>query len=156
MMLRQAFGGAKLMKFIGIGVLALALAAIGGLFYLAQKSKTGEAPGLTGGRLAPCPSSPNCVSSEPGTPESHRADPLPADAWGRLPEILRAEGGEIITQTEDYIAATFTTKLMGYVDDVELRRAADAVHIRSASRVGYGDQGVNAKRAAALLAAASR
>jgi uncharacterized protein (DUF1499 family) len=42
---------------------------------------------------------------------------------------------------------------MGYVDDVEFRKAADGVHVRSASRVGYGDMGANKKRVEALRAA---
>ena len=143
------------MKILLIAVVLLVLLAAGGLYYLGLKSKEGAAPGLVDGRLSPCPSSPNCVLSELGAPESHKAAPLPADAWDRLPAIIEAAGGVIVTQTDDYIASTFTTKIMGYVDDVEFRRAPDAVHIRSASRVGYSDQGLNKKRAAALLAAAS-
>lgn len=59
-------------------------------------------------------------------------------------------GGVVTQQSDDYIAAEFTSLLMRYVDDVELRLANDAVHVRSASRVGYSDMGANRDRVEAL------
>lgn len=134
-------------------VLIAAIAAAGGLFVLAQQSKSGAAPGLANGALSPCPSSPNCVSSEAGTPESHEVPALPLSAWAALPGVVKAEGGDIVVTDDAYIAATFRTSLFGFVDDVEFRLAEDAVHVRSASRVGHSDMGANAKRVEALRAA---
>ena len=139
-------------------VLIAAIGAAGGLFVLAQQSKNGAAPGLAnglanGGALSPCPSSPNCVSSEAGTPESHAIPALPLSAWAALPGVIKAEGGDIVVTGDAYIAATFRTSLFGFVDDVEFRLAEDAVHVRSASRVGHSDMGANAKRVEALRAA---
>ena len=134
-------------------VLIAAIAAAGGLFVLAQQSKSGAAPGLANGALSPCPSSPNCVSSEAGTPESHAVPALPLSAWAALPGVVKAEGGDIVVTDDAYIAATFRTSLFGFVDDVEFRLAEDAVHVRSASRVGHSDMGANAKRVEALRAA---
>lgn len=133
----------------------LALGAVGtlgvaGFFALGQYSKSGSAPGLVDGSLAPCPDSPNCVSSEPGTPEEKSVTPLPLDSWDRLETVITALGGTITVSTPDYIAAEFTSDTFGFVDDLELRRAADVVHVRSASRVGYSDGGVNAARVARL------
>ncbi|MEO1014313.1 MAG: DUF1499 domain-containing protein [Pseudomonadota bacterium] len=137
-----------------IGLLIVIALIAGGLFYLAQQSKSGAAPGLASdGRLTPCPSSPNCVTSEAGADEGHAIAALPADAWEKLPAAIEAAGGKIVRQEADYIAAEFKTKIMGFIDDVEFRRAEDVVHVRSASRVGESDFGENAKRVEALRAA---
>ena len=129
------------MKFVFIGVALLAVLGLGGLFYLGQKSQGGAALGLVEGRLAPCPSSPNCVSSEADVPDEKRVDPLPVSAWARLPALIVEMGGAVTTQDETYIAAEFTSSTFKFVDDVEFRLADDAVHVRSASRVGYSDRG---------------
>ncbi len=124
-----------------------------GAVLLSYKSKSGSALGLMDGALAPCPSTPNCVSSEAGTPPSHLIEPLNAEHWDNLPAVITQSGGTIMSQTEDYIAAEFTTPLLRFVDDVEFRKADTAVHIRSASRVGKSDLGANAKRVEQLRAA---
>lgn len=141
------------MKVFVLVILALFIAALGGLVFLAQKSRAGMPPGLVDGALAPCPSSPNCVSSEPGTPERHAIAPLPLSAWPLLPDIVSEQGGAIVDVKEDYLATEFSSKLLGFVDDVEFRKTDEAVHVRSASRVGYGDMGANRKRVRALRAA---
>ncbi|MCK5747936.1 MAG: DUF1499 domain-containing protein [Oricola sp.] len=141
------------MKILGLAVLVLVVAVAGGLIFLAQKSKSGSPPGIVGGKLAPCPSSPNCVSSEEGTDDAHRVAALSGIAWDRLPDLIQAEGGRIVERKDDYLAAEFSTKLMGFVDDVEFRKAEDTTHVRSASRVGRSDFGANRKRVEALRAA---
>ena len=45
-------------------------------FFLGYQSQRGEAKGIMDGQLAKCPSSPNCASSETGTPDGKRVDPL--------------------------------------------------------------------------------
>lgn len=141
------------MKIFALIVLALLVAASSGFLFLAQKSKSGKPQGLVNGALAACPSSPNCVSSEDGTPDNRGVDPFPVSAWERLSDVIAGAGGVITETREDYIAAEFSSKLMGFVDDVEFRKGDDAVHVRSASRVGYSDRGVNRKRVEALRAA---
>lgn len=143
------------MKILGLLVLVVLIAGAAGFFFLAQKSKSGTPPGLVEGKLAPCPTSPNCVSSEAGTDESHLVAPLPADSWERLPGAIEAAGGRIVELRDDYIAAAFATKLMGYVDDVEFRKTEEMAHVRSASRVGHSDMGANRKRVEALRAGLS-
>ncbi len=56
--------------------------------------------------------------------------------------------GSIQVENEDYLAATFTSSFFRFVDDLEIRIHADQnmIHIRSASRVGHSDGGVNKKR----------
>lgn len=133
-----------------LGTVGVALAATGGFFALGQYSQRGSAPGLVDGTLSPCPGSPNCVSSEDGTPSEKRVEPLPLDSWDELPRVIAEMEGDIIVSRDDYIAAEFTSATFGFVDDLELRKGEDAVHVRSASRVGYSDGGVNAARVAEL------
>jgi len=142
----------KFLKYALYTVLALTLLGIGGFIYLGQSSQTGTAPGLAGGQLAPCPDAPNCVSSEAGTPSDKAVDPLAADDWANLPEAIAAMGGEVTAQDEAYLAAEFTSATFGFVDDIEFRLADDSVHVRSGSRVGYSDGGVNSARVKELRA----
>jgi len=104
------------------------------------------------GKLRACPKSPNCVSSE-GHSTSSRVEPLtfqglPEKAWGDLKETIRDMGGKIQEDQGGYLWATFTSKLFRFVDDVEFRMVSTdgIIHVRSGSRVGYSDLGVNRRR----------
>lgn len=134
------------MKKILYVLIALFLLGVAGLFYLGQKSQEGDAPGLVDGSMAPCPASPNCVSSETETAGEQKVEPLPVTVWEDVPAIVADLGGAVIIQDEDYIAAEFPESIFHFVDDVEFRLAEDAVHVRSASRVGQSDFGVNKAR----------
>lgn len=109
--------------------------------------------GVVEGRLAPCPRSPNCVATQSGD-EKQRMSPFPfrdspAEAMARLKRIVRAmPRARVVTATDDYLHAEFTSALFRFVDDVEflIDRDARAVHFRSASRAGYSDLGVNRRR----------
>ena len=129
----------------GLGVLGGA-----GFFALGQYSQGGTAPGLVNGTLAPCPDTPNCVSSEAGTAPEKLVEPFSPEVWEALPDAIAAMGGEVTRSEDDYLAAEFTSATFGFVDDLELRKADDSVQVRSASRVGYSDRGVNAARVAEL------
>jgi uncharacterized protein (DUF1499 family) len=107
---------------------------------------------LVNGRLRACPSSPNCVSSESDSASS-RVEPLtfkvpPEKAWSDLKKTIREMEGKIQEEHDGYLWTTFTTRLFRFVDDVEFRMvSADRmIHVRSGSRVGYSDLGVNRKR----------
>ncbi len=121
---------------------------------LGHGSKSGRAPGLVSGTLAPCPDKPNCVCSEFGGAAAHSIAPLdysdapPQKAWGDILQIIKELGGEAVVANDEYIAATFSSSLFGFVDDVECRLDAsqEQIQIRSASRVGHSDLGVNRKR----------
>ncbi len=115
------------------------------------------------GRLAPCPDSPNCVSSE-ATDEVHaiaayRIQGDATAAWqaleSQLAELPRVE---VVTDEGGYLHAVFTTRLMRYRDDVEfeLDAAAGVIRVRSASRVGYGDMGANRERIESIRAALAK
>lgn len=132
----------------------LIIAAIAILFFLlGLKSQKGIAPGMEGGRLKDCGVAPNCASSETGTQPEKSVAPLNASLTQARQAVI-ATGGTITAETDSYISATYMSKIFKFVDDVELRSGDDGiVHIRSGSRVGYSDRGVNKKRIAAIRAA---
>lgn len=111
--------------------------------------------GVKDGRLAPCKRSPNCVSSQadPADREHHIA-PIPFR--GSMADLRKAvesmERSTVIRAERNYLYAEYRTKLLRYVDDLELYydEAAGLVHVRSASRLGRRDFGVNRKRVEAL------
>jgi uncharacterized protein (DUF1499 family) len=108
--------------------------------------------GVEKGKLKKCPHTPNCVSSQ--EEGSHFIEPIPfkgtlEDARRALLDILKKmKRTEVITSQENYIHAESTSLLFRFVDDVEfyLDDSAKLIHVRSASRVGRSDLGVNRKR----------
>jgi uncharacterized protein (DUF1499 family) len=119
-------------------------------------SFSGQRPqhlGVTEGKLAACPNSPNCVSSQAPDASHHVAAMTyggsVGDALAKLQRVIKAmEGSEIVTITDNYLHAEFTSKLMGFVDDLECYLPAEKslIHIRSASRLGQSDLGANRAR----------
>jgi uncharacterized protein (DUF1499 family) len=121
--------------------------------------------GVRDGRLALCPTSPNCVSSQAAPDDAeHHVAPLafpasaqgdPARTWAQLEAAVRSlERTVVVTLRPDYLHAECSSALLGFVDDLEclLDRGARVVHVRSASRVGYSDLGVNRRRVEELRA----
>ncbi|MCP2730161.1 DUF1499 domain-containing protein [Limnofasciculus baicalensis] len=115
--------------------------------------------GVNSGKLAPCPNSPNCVSSQ-SQDVQHKIEPLtykssPQQVMANLKTVIEnMERTKIIAENDNYLYAEFTSKLMGYVDDVEfyLDSSANIIHVRSASRLGKSDLGVNRKRVETIRA----
>jgi uncharacterized protein (DUF1499 family) len=116
--------------------------------------------GVSGARLAPCPSSPNCVSSD-AADTGHRVPPFrlavpAAEGWDAARQaILELPRTRIVNETSEYLRAECRSALLGFMDDLELHlRPTDGViAVRSASRLGYSDLGVNGRRVARLRAA---
>ena len=114
----------------------------------------GERPanlGVTNGTLTVCPGSPNCVSSQAGD-ERHRIEPFatggdPDAAFARLIELVRRRpDATVIDSIGGYLRVELRTTF--FVDDAEflLDRERRLIHLRSASRVGYSDLGLNRRR----------
>jgi len=106
--------------------------------------------GLVNGRLRACPYTPNCVCTESG---SDATSPLPFStsseaAWQDAQAAIDTCGGKAQTVDHTYLHATFVSRVFGFVDDLELRldTGAGVIHVRSASRLGRFDLGVNRKR----------
>ena len=105
------------------------------------------------GRLAPCPDSPNCVSSDAADPPHHVpafAIIVPASvAWRRVREVVTDMPRTTITAvTDNYLHAECRSAVFRFVDDLELelRPGENIIAVRSASRIGYSDFGVNRSR----------
>lgn len=104
-------------------------------------------------RLAPCPDSPNCVSSDAADP-AHYTAPfaiiLPAnEAWAQVREAVKEiPRTEITTQMDFYLRAECRSAVFRFVDEVELelRVGEGIIAVRSASRKGYSDFGANRRR----------
>ncbi|HIN32340.1 MAG TPA: DUF1499 domain-containing protein [Nitrospirales bacterium] len=103
--------------------------------------------------LPPCPDRPNCVSSQ-ATDSSHFIAPIrfpgsPADAWAVLKFALQSlPRTRVIEESGWYLRAEVKSRVFGFIDDVEflLDVQKGVIHVRSASRIGYGDLGVNRNR----------
>jgi uncharacterized protein (DUF1499 family) len=146
--------GTKILKILLITITSLALLLIAALFILGYMSQSNEANGLVEGRLTRCPDTPNCICSEFVPDAVHYIEPIVISAGDaahilmRLKAIRREMGGTIQVEKADYLAATFTSSIFRFVDDLEIRidTGQKMIHMRSASRVGHGDGGVNRKR----------
>ncbi|MBF2008872.1 MAG: DUF1499 domain-containing protein [Chlorogloeopsis fritschii C42_A2020_084] len=109
--------------------------------------------GVRDGKLASCPTSPNCVSSQ-STDAVHKIAPLtytstPEQALADIKSVIQSlPRTKIITESNDYLYAEFKSALMGFVDDVEfyVDRNANVIHVCFASRLGQSDLGVNRQR----------
>lgn len=142
--------------------LRLARAVLVAFAVLALLSMTGSMPnnlGLSAGRLAPCPGSPNCVSSAATDPR-HAIAPFALD---RSPGAAKEEfkraiatlpRAKLISETENYLHFEFRSLVFRFVDDVEfhLDAATKTIQVRSASRAGHSDFGVNRRRVEAIRA----
>ena len=112
--------------------------------------------GAIDGRLAPCKRTPNCVSSQADADKDagHYIAPIriagsPGGAWAALKSsLLSMPRVSIVADKDDYLYAEFASRTMGFVDDVEflLDGKAGVIHVRSASRLGRSDFGVNRDR----------
>mmetsp|Transcript_30474 Transcript_30474/g.50480 ORF Transcript_30474/g.50480 Transcript_30474/m.50480 type:complete len:273 (+) Transcript_30474:62-880(+) len=116
--------------------------------------------GLQGnGKLASCNYELNCFSTSGD--DSHLLKQwrpkAGSNAMGDLMEAVKAyppfqariDGGgfKIITASSDYLYVQFESLRKGFIDDVEFAiTQAGGVQVRSSSRIGYLDLGVNAKR----------
>src|SRR5947207_1173803 len=150
---------------IVVVLLVVVAVAVGQLGFLQGTPPTDL--GVRDGRLKPPSLTENSVTSQaslyPDHPQRKYADIAPLPVKGEGPATLAKikaivdgmEGAKVIKSEPGYLYAQFTTRLMKYVDDVEFwfDPAANVIQVRSASRVGRGDMGVNRKRIEAVRAA---
>ncbi len=143
---------------VGVALLAVAVLAAGwaGLF-----AGTRPALGVGDGLLMPCPSSSNCVATQADPADAgHHIAPIvfrtdATNAWAALVDAVgRSERAVIVAERPGYLHAEFSSRVLGFVDDVEFQLDAGAkrIHVRSASRLGRGDFGVNRVRIEAIRA----
>jgi uncharacterized protein (DUF1499 family) len=156
-----------IVKWFIIAVLLLVVVAVaaGQLGFLQGTPPTDL--GVRDGKLKPPSMTENSVTSQaalyPDHPQRKYADIAPLRVKGDGPAALARikavvegmDGAKVVKSEPDYLYAQFTTRLMKYVDDVEFwyDPSAKVIQVRSASRVGRGDMGVNRKRIEAVRAA---
>ena len=115
--------------------------------------------GISNGCLADCPDSPNCVCSD-NVGTAHAIEPFhlnnaTAGAWSRIERIVRElPRTRVVSCSTDYLHAECSSAFFGFVDDLELhlRWNEGTIAVRSASRLGYSDLGVNRRRVERLRA----
>ncbi len=135
----------------GFQVMLVLLAAVSFGSTRPEASDVNESP------LKPCPNSPNCVSSE-ASESGQRVSPFrlkssSPDAWQALRDLVAATPRTVVvTITDTYLHAESRSRFWKFVDDLELSlNPSDGwIQVRSASRVGYSDLGVNRRRVEAL------
>jgi uncharacterized protein (DUF1499 family) len=118
---------------------------------------------MNGAELRPCPDKPNCVQTYNPLDTSHFQLPLKSkenDTQTKLAitAAINETGGTIISEAAAepsgyYLHAEYESSWLKFVDDIEVVIKDKLIHIRSASRLGYSDLGVNAERFDELKAA---
>ena len=104
--------------------------------------------GMQGGHLSPCP----------GPAHGARVDWAVTDSGAALESLTTliesTPNAEVISRQEDYLHATFSSRIFGFIDDLELYASApNQLEARSISRLGDSDLGVNARRLQTLAQA---
>ena len=135
----------------------LPILLLAGSQILAASSATGSGnPDPLSERLAPCPSSPNCVSSQ-AKAGSQAIPPIPYTGFSEAvlkdleTVIKKMKRSRIVSKSSATLHAEFRT-ILGFVDDVEflVDEERQVIHMRSASRFGFWDLGVNRRRLEAI------
>lgn len=108
---------------------------------------------MTDKSLSPCGDKPNCVSTL-DTREKHAIDAFTLTEGTTIEaiesEALKLKGAKTATKADNYLRIECTSTIMRFVDDLELRIDGNNLIVRSESRVGHSDFGVNRKRADSL------
>jgi uncharacterized protein (DUF1499 family) len=143
---------------VALIALTIAIGAPMGLF-------SGTRPdnlGVHDGHLAPPKPTPNNVNSQidKSADTQHYIEPLrysgdARKAWAALRQVIDGmPRAKVVTAEPNYLYVEFTSKLMGYVDDTEfyLDEKAGVIQVRSASRLGRSDFGVNRQRIESIRA----
>ena len=132
------------------------------VFAVALGACTGTPPatlGVVDGELAPCPSTPNCVHTADGVPEGVlpiALDPAAIDVWQKVQDaVANMPRTAVVSTTDRYLHAQETSRIFRFVDDLELLWMPERSElvVRSASRLGSGDLGVNRRRVERLRTA---
>jgi len=129
-----------LLLIIGLGIFLVGCAA--------------QVTAYDGTKLGDCPASPNCVCSEMDPDSDSHVEPFqipagtsPEGAFETLADLV-SPSASIEVREPDYFHAVYKTNWLRFRDDLEARLDAEAgqIHVRSASRLGHSDLGLNRRR----------
>ncbi|MCK9174461.1 MAG: DUF1499 domain-containing protein [Desulforhopalus sp.] len=126
------------------------------LILLAGCTKVIPELGIKNGQLPQCPVAPNCVSSQ-AKDKKHYIDPIltagtALEVKNHILKVLtNFQRAKVVVTKNNYIRVEFTSTVFHFIDDVEFyfpdtKAEEMTIHVRSASRTGYSDFGVNRKR----------
>ena len=156
-----------LWRWIAYGVIGVPIAVVAAGQLGVLRGKAPDGLGVKDGRLKRPSTTPNSVSSQADLYPEHpmrgyasiaplSAGPDAAAALGRVRQVVaQMPGTTVVTNQPDYLYAQFETRWLKFVDDVEFwyDPQAQALQVRSASRIGRKDFGVNRARVEAIRAA---
>lgn len=141
----------RFLKFLGLLLLALVVLGVVATLHTPRHLR------VFSGEFAGCPARPSCVSSL--ATDEHRVEPLryrgdAAQVLNQLRAVVESmPGARIEHEAPQYLHAVFITPTMRFHDDLELLLRPDGrVEVRSLSRFGYRDYGVNRARVEQLRA----
>src|SRR5687767_7493298 len=140
------------MKILGVGLaLLLVVGYLVFLAVLAARSRRVPRLEVREGRLKACARPSNCVNTQDagGGFAPLRFTGSPAAAWQRLrTSVTGLPRTTVLTEADGYLRAEVASAVFGFRDDLEalLDPEAGVIHLRSASRVGLRDRGVNGRR----------
>ncbi|OYE05548.1 DUF1499 domain-containing protein [Nostoc sp. 'Peltigera membranacea cyanobiont' 232] len=140
-------------QFLRSIIFAILITLISSLIFPAATWAASSSLGVDNGHLSSCPASDNCVVSQNAdskqtiNPITYHLDRNAAREI-LLKVISVVPRTEIVEQTPNYIHALSKSRIFKFVDDVEfyLPPNESVIHLRSASRVGESDLGVNRRR----------
>lgn len=105
---------------------------------------------ITDRTASQCGEKPNCVSTQDDR-EEHTLAVFELTDSATLDKIelvaLSLSGAKTAKKTDSYLRVECTTSIMRFVDDFEVKIEGNNLLVRSESRTGYSDFGVNRKRA---------
>lgn len=145
----KSFGRRLIPKFVTVLIISLI-----GLFALSMTSTRPANLGVSNGKLAKCPDSPNCVCTHASS-DPHKMEPIgfAGDVKDTVEKIKKTVSdnfprARLVDQDNGYLHYEFTSLIFRFVDDVEflVDDKAKQIHFRSASRVGHSDLGANQRR----------
>lgn len=145
----------RIVRWALVGLGGLIALTVAGLAVAARLVGVPQGLGVRDGRLAPCPPTPNCVSTQADPQDRlHFMAPLPlgGDAAGAAERVRAALAdeprGQPLVDDGRYFHAVFRSPTMRFPDDVEIYidEAAGLIHFRAAARLGSGDGGANRAR----------
>lgn len=125
-----------------------------GLLGISMTSKQPDNLGATNGKLATCPDTPNCVSTQAADP-GKKMEPVAfkgssAETISKIKKTIKLDWprATLISETDHYLHYEFKSLIFRFIDDVEfyVDDKASVIQFRSASRVGHSDLGINRKR----------
>ncbi|MFI8621935.1 DUF1499 domain-containing protein [Marinomonas sp. NPDC078689] len=141
-----------MVRWISLFVVVL---VIGFFVYIKVNNQPPEGLGVTAGLFKPCPTTPNCVSSQAEKSDAaHYIAPMIYHGSRKDTQLniesyfLNQGNAQIVASELGYVHIEVKSSWFGYIDDVEfyLPEADSVIHVRSGSRVGYSDLDVNRQR----------